>query len=62
MPPVGALHERGRTIIVQQCLSCGHVWRNRAADADDPDAILALFGRVVPDSPATRAQQARPKR
>jgi hypothetical protein len=49
MRPVGALSERGRTVVVHQCVVCGHVRRNRTADADDPDAVLGLFGRVVPD-------------
>ncbi len=50
MRPIGALRERGRTIVVQQCVDCGHLWRNRTADADDQEVVLGLFGRPVPDA------------
>ncbi|MEN3360559.1 MAG: hypothetical protein V7637_4541 [Mycobacteriales bacterium] len=51
MEPVGALAEGGRTVLVQRCVGCGRVWRNRVADGDDPDAVLALFGQVVQTGP-----------
>jgi hypothetical protein len=49
MEPVGALYEGGRTIVVQRCQQCGHIWRNRTARNDSHDAVLALFGPVVED-------------
>lgn len=49
MPPVGALSEGDRLVIVQRCTGCGHTRRNRAGPADDVDAVLALFGRPVPE-------------
>ena len=49
MEPVGALWEGGEIVLVQRCLACGHTRRNRAAANDDRDALLALFGRPVPD-------------
>jgi RNHCP domain len=51
MEPVGALSENGEIIVVQQCVVCGHIRRNRAARNDDRNALLALFGRPVPHSP-----------
>ncbi|MGH3823658.1 MAG: RNHCP domain-containing protein [Pseudonocardiaceae bacterium] len=51
MEPVGALSEGGEIVLVQQCVVCGHTRRNRAARNDDRDALLALFGRPVPDPP-----------
>jgi RNHCP domain len=58
MAPVGALYEQGRTVLVQRCVDCGHSWRNRAADGDDTDAVLALFGQVV-DGTAAPARDRR---
>jgi hypothetical protein len=49
MEPVGAVYEGGRTIVLQRCQRCGHSWRNKTARNDSPDAVLALFGRVVDD-------------
>jgi hypothetical protein len=49
MEPVGALSEGGEIIVVQRCLGCGHTRRNRSAADDDREALLALFGRPVPD-------------
>jgi DNA-directed RNA polymerase subunit RPC12/RpoP len=49
MEPVGALYEGGRTVVVQRCQRCGHTRRNKTARDDAPDAVLALFGRVVED-------------
>ncbi|MGH3981064.1 MAG: RNHCP domain-containing protein [Pseudonocardiaceae bacterium] len=49
MQPVGALSEHDGLVVVQRCVACGHTWRNRIATADDRDAVLALFGRPVPD-------------
>lgn len=54
MRPVGALSEGGRVVIVHRCVDCGHVRRNKAAHTDDPEAVLGLFGRVVPGVPSTR--------
>lgn len=54
MEPVGALARSaggGGIVLVQRCVSCGHLRRNRSAPDDDHDAVLALFGRPVPDSP-----------
>ena len=51
MEPVGALSERGETVLVHRCVACGHSRRNRSAVDDDSDALLALFGRPVPDPP-----------
>ncbi|MBV8995160.1 MAG: RNHCP domain-containing protein [Pseudonocardiales bacterium] len=51
MEPVGALWEGGEVVVVQRCLGCGHIRRNRAAANDDRDALLALFGRPVPNPP-----------
>lgn len=51
MEPVGALSERGGIVLVQRCVDCGHTRRNRSAADDDRDAVLALFGRPVPDPP-----------
>lgn len=50
MEPVAALAEGARTVLVQRCVACGHTRRNRSAPGDDRDAVLALFGRPVPDS------------
>jgi hypothetical protein len=49
MEPVGVLFEGGRHVLVHQCVECGHRRRNRAAAADSPPALAALFGRPVPD-------------
>ena len=51
MEPIGALSERGRIVLVHRCVTCGHTRRNRSADDDDRDAVLALFGRPVPEPP-----------
>ncbi len=51
MEPVAALAVRDEIIVVQRCLTCGHARRNRAAPNDDRAALLALFGRPVPDTP-----------
>lgn len=50
MEPVGALSEAAQVVLVQRCVECGHTRRNRTAADDDRDAVLALFGRPVPDS------------
>jgi hypothetical protein len=49
MEPIGALSERGGLVLVSRCMVCGQVRRNRCADDDDHDVILALFGHPVPD-------------
>jgi predicted kinase len=54
MRPVAALHEGGRDVVVHRCEACGAVRRNRAAAYDDPEAVLALFGRPVPDATGGR--------
>ena len=46
-----ARHVEGEIVVVQRCLGCGHIRRNRAAANDDRDALLALFGRPVPNPP-----------
>jgi hypothetical protein len=61
MEPVGALSEGGRTVLVQRCVGCGRVWRNKVAGDDDPDAVLALFGRVIETDPVDRRRR-RPHR
>lgn len=50
MEPVAALAEGDSFAVVQRCTACGHTWRNRVAEADDREAVLALFGRPVPDA------------
>lgn len=60
MPPVGALFEGGRTVLVQRCAVCGHVRRNRTAPDDDPAAVHALFGRVVDESTPPPRRASRP--
>jgi DNA-directed RNA polymerase subunit RPC12/RpoP len=63
MEPVGAEHAGGRTVLVQRCLRCGRVWRNKVAPDDDADAVLALFAEVVQPGPAARpARRRRPDR
>ena len=42
-------YARTEIIVVQRCLGCGHTRRNRSAADDDREALLALFGRPVPD-------------
>ena len=49
MEPIGALSQAGEIVLVHRCLACGHTRRNRAARNDDRGALLALFGRPVPD-------------
>ena len=49
MEPIGVLFE-GEHIVVQQCVKCGHTWRNRASPADAPEVLSSLMGRAVPDS------------
>lgn len=51
MEPVGALAEGSEIVLVQRCVACGHLRRNRSAADDDRDAVLALFGRPVPEPP-----------
>lgn len=51
MEPVGALSEGAQIVLVHRCVACGHLGRNRSAADDDRDAVLALFGRPVPDPP-----------
>ncbi len=51
MEPVGALSEGSGIVVVQRCVACGHTRRNRSAADDDSDALLALFGRPVPEPP-----------
>jgi hypothetical protein len=50
MEPIGALSEGGEIIVVQRCLVCGRIRRNRSAADDDRDALLGLFGSPVPDA------------
>ena len=62
MQPVGALQERKGLVIVHRCAKCGLLRRNRASEADNRTAILALFGKPVPDTrggsaPARRKSQ-----
>ena len=47
MEPVGTLLEDGEFVVVQRCVSCGHMWRNRTAPTDDRDTVLALSGNVI---------------
>lgn len=54
MEPIAALSEGDRFAVVQRCVGCGHTWRNRVAADDDRDAVLALFGRPVPDASPRR--------
>jgi RNHCP domain len=59
MRPVGVLFEQGEFVLAQQCVECGHVWRNRCAPGDNRDALLALTGRAVAE-PAAGQRQGRP--
>jgi RNHCP domain len=61
MEPIAALVEGDGTIVVQRCVECGRVWRNRCAANDNRDALLTLFGSPAPDTSAklTRGQAAR---
>jgi uncharacterized protein (DUF983 family) len=54
MEPIAALSEGDGFAVAQRCVACGHTWRNRVAADDDRDAVLALFGRPVPDASPRR--------
>lgn len=63
MEPVGALHEGGKTVIVQRCTKCGHTWKNRTSPRDNREAVLSLFGRVIEFPPAGKKRSSgRPRR
>lgn len=49
MEPVGALFEQDGWVLVHRCQKCGRLRRNRTATDDDSEAVLALFGRPVPN-------------
>jgi len=49
MQPLAASQESDRTVLVHRCELCGFMRRNKASDSDDRAAVLALFGRPVPD-------------
>jgi hypothetical protein len=59
MEPTGALYEGGRTVLVQRCVQCGRVWRNKVAEGDDQDAVLGLFGWPVQERPSGSRRQQR---
>lgn len=42
MAPVALSQKNGRYVIVHRCLKCGAERPNRAHDADDPAALIAL--------------------
>jgi hypothetical protein len=48
MEPVGTLSDSGEIVVVQHCWR-GRLRGNRSAADDDRDALLAPFGRPVPD-------------
>ncbi len=48
MEPIAALSEGDEMVVVQRCVDCGQLWRNKVSPADDRAAVLALFGRAVP--------------
>jgi hypothetical protein len=50
MEPIAAMTEGNGMVVVQRCTGCGLVWRNKVSRADDREAVLALFGRAVPDA------------
>jgi rubrerythrin len=54
MEPIGVLFENGEHIVVQRCVQCGHLWRNRSSPGDDPAALTVLMGRGVPNTRKTR--------
>jgi RNHCP domain len=47
MEPVGTLLESGEFVVVQRCLDCGHMRRNRTAANDDRARVIALSGTVI---------------
>lgn len=48
MEPIGAQLERGELVVVQCCVECGHLWRNKTSPADDRDLLIALTARPTP--------------
>lgn len=45
MEPIAVEQTRGRYVVVHRCLACGAVKRNKAADDDDPRALVAVARR-----------------
>lgn len=42
MEPISYMKENGQERLVQRCLSCGKVWKNKVQSDDDFEALLAL--------------------
>ena len=60
MEPIGVLFEGGGYLVVQRCVVCGHLWRNRSSPSDSSEALQALMGRPVPDTRSdTRSRRPR---
>lgn len=47
MEPVGLELKDGKYILVQRCVKCGFVRRNKVVDADDFNAVLELSRRQI---------------
>lgn len=47
MEPVGLELKEGKYILVQRCVKCGFVRRNKVVDADDFNAVLELSRRQI---------------
>jgi RNHCP domain len=52
MEPIGAQLAGGELVVVQRCVRCGHLWRNRTSPADNRDLLIALTARPTPTTPA----------
>jgi RNHCP domain len=60
MEPVGTLLENGEFVVVQRCVRCGRMWRNRTAANDDRDVVIALSGTVITWPPDAQPARGRP--
>jgi len=51
MEPIALEQKRGETVLVQRCVTCGFVRRNRRGPADDADALIALAADLARAGP-----------
>jgi hypothetical protein len=65
MKPIAIIAQRDELVVVQECVVCGHRWRNRTSPDDDRALVIRLSATPLRDSsgaPHSSRQTHRPHR
>jgi hypothetical protein len=59
MKPIAVTSSHGNLVVVQECVVCGHRWRNRSAPDDDPGVLIRLSATPLVELDRNRPPRAR---